>query len=132
MVEGKPGLPAILQLPAVWISAGHIQLSNMRTLLQFDGGRGGSDAESQNGHRAKVKLTLTPRSGRAPVEVEAECNIGSIEPGKVTLEDGVRGFYRDASGHHEIKGDAVTLSVFGNAISIVQDGDITLSTAPAP
>lgn len=125
-VYGKLGLPALLQSPSLRISAQKIVLTQSSAFLRFSSG-GQFVGAKQTGPRAKVKLTLTPRSGGAPITVEAECYVGSIVPGKITLEDTVSGFYEDASGRHELKGDIVSLSAFDNAISIVQDGDITLS-----
>lgn len=122
-IQGSPKIPLRLNLPWLQLQAQTLSAVSGRKNFSFSGGSGGP--------RAKLKFTLAPRSGGTPVKVEAECYVGDIASGAITLEDSVSGFYEDASGRHELKGGLVTLSAFDNAISIVQDGHITLSTTPA-
>jgi len=122
-IQGSPRKPLQLELPWLHLSTQTVYAASGKSTFYFSG--------SSRGPKSKLKFTLAPRSGGSPVVIEAECFVGSVAPGKVTLEDTVSGFYQDASGRHELKGDIVTLSAFDNAISIVQDGDITLSDSPA-
>ena len=121
-IKGSPKSPVQMKLPWLHLSTQNVFMASGKSTFYF----------ASESRYPKSKFTLAPRSGGAPVKVEAECYVGDITSGKVTLEDSVSGFYEDANGRHDLKGDIVTLSAFDNAISIVQDGDITLSTATVP
>lgn len=123
-IKGSPKSPVQMKLPWLHLSTQNVFVASGKSTFYF--------ASESRYPKSKLKFTLAPRSGGAPVKVEAECYVGDITSGKVTLEDGVSGFYEDANGRHELKGDIVTLWAFDNAISIVQDGDITLSTPTVP
>lgn len=74
-----------------------------------------------------IKGVFVPRSNRNSIRLEVTCERAKLTRSVWTLEGKVSGFYEDSSGRQPLSGELVKLSAFDNAISIVQDGAISLS-----
>lgn len=75
----------------------------------------------------EIKGVFVPRSNRNSIRLEITCERAKLTRSVWTLEGKVSGFYENGSGRQALSGELVKLSAFDNAISIVQDGAISLS-----
>lgn len=119
-LSGSLGHPATLIQQDSSVSAQKILLSPANHVIY---------ASMGFNKQVKVSGTLTPRSGRFSIRVEVFCEVAKLQKGVWMVEGEVNGFYEDTSGRHPLQGDIVTLSAFDNAVSIVQDGDVSLSSS---
>ena len=111
----------------VQLKSGNLTLSALK--LFYSKTYGALHASSDSTQNAPVKISgvFVPRSNRNSIRVEIICDTAKLTRSVWTLQGNVSGFYEDGDGRKALSGDMVKLSAFDNAISIVQDGAISLS-----
>ena len=124
IIEGTDKKPAQLISEKLSVSAAKFFYSKTYGALH---------ASSDATQTAPVKITgvFAPRSNRNSIRVEISCDTAKLTRSVWSLQGNVSGFYEDGSGRKPLSGDMVKLSAFDNAISIVQDGAISLSAEAA-
>jgi hypothetical protein len=118
--EGTVKTPVQFVSATLSVSALKILASQVNSMLYASKG-------SPQAAQVNLNGSFAPRSNKYSIRIEAKCDVVKLTKGVWILEGGVSGFYEDATGRKPLQGDIVKLSAFDNAISVVQDGVISLS-----
>jgi hypothetical protein len=118
--EGTVKTPVQFVSATLSVSALKILASQVNSMLCASKG-------SPQAAQVNLNGSFAPRSNKNSIRIEAKCDVVKLTKGVWILEGGVSGFYEDATGRKPLQGDIVKLSAFDNAISVVQDGVISLS-----